>query len=29
MDTGRFIITDFQWERMERHCLGRKSDQRP
>lgn len=26
MDTSRFVITDYQWERMEPHCLGRKQD---
>ncbi len=26
MDRSRFVITDYQWERMEPHCLGRKQD---
>jgi len=26
MDTRRFVITDYQWEKMEPHCLGRKQD---
>ncbi|MCE8005631.1 transposase, partial [Aestuariivita sp.] len=25
MDTGRFIITDRQWAKMEPHCLGLKA----
>lgn len=26
MDTSRFVVNDHQWQRMERHCLGRKAD---
>lgn len=26
MDTSRFVITDNQWDQMEAHCLGRKTD---
>ncbi len=26
MDRSRFVITDYQWEKMESHCLGRKRD---
>ncbi len=26
MDTSRFVISDYQWGKMEPYCLGRKQD---